>query len=60
MQSWRFYRYKDFIKNKKNINALSNLNFKRVPSNIFPIIKFKKRLNEHPSTSIIVNAANEV
>ncbi len=51
---------KDFIKNKKNINALSNLNFKRVPSNIFPIIKFKKRLNEHPSTSIIVNAANEV
>ena len=26
----------------------------------FPIIKIKKRANEHPSTSIIVNATNEI
>ena len=27
---------------------------------IFPIIKLKKRLNELPSTPIIINAANEI
>ena len=28
--------------------------------NIFPVIKLKKRINEFSSTSIIVNAANEI
>ena len=27
---------------------------------IFPILKLKRRINEHPSTSIILNAANEI
>ena len=50
----------DFLKSKKKINKINNLNFKKVPSKLFPIIKFKNRLNEFASTSIIVNAANEV
>ena len=32
----------------------------KVDPNIFPVIKFKNRLNEYPSTPIIINAANEV
>ena len=28
--------------------------------NFFPAIKLKSRVNEHPSTPIIINAANEV
>ena len=48
----------DFLKiNKKKIH---NLSFDNVNDKIFPIIKLKNRVNEHPSTSIIVNAANEI
>ena len=39
---------------------IENLIFRSVNPVIFPIIKMKKRLNEYPSTSIIVNAANEI
>ena len=46
-----------FLKSGKKIE---NLNFKKVEKKIFPIIDIKKRLNEHPSTPIIINAANEV
>ena len=45
------------INNKKKIH---NLSFDNVNNKIFPIIKLKNRVNEHPSTSIIVNAANEI
>ena len=54
---------KDFIniKRRKNFkNKIDNLTFKTVNPKIFPIIKLKKRLNEHPSTPIIINAANEI
>ena len=44
--------------NKKN--EIENLTFKKVDSKKFPIIKLKHKVNEHPSTSIIFNAANEV
>ena len=37
-----------------------DLYFKKVDSNIFPVIKLKDRLDEYPSTPIIINAANEV
>ena len=52
----------DFCKiNKKNNNfILENLSFNSVNKKTFPIINIKKRVNEHPSTSIIINAANEI
>ncbi len=54
---------KDFLMNKdknKKRKLIEDLIFKRVNKNIFPIISLKERVNEHPSTSIIINAANEV
>ena len=50
-----------FYKKKKNKNEISdNLIFKKVNKKTFPVIKLKERLNEHPSTPIIINAANEM
>ena len=54
---------KDFlnIKLRNNFkNKIDNLSFQTVNPKIFPIIKLKKRLNEYPSTPIIINAANEI
>ena len=48
------------IKTKKNKMRIKNLSFKKVDQNIFPIIKIKSKANEYPSTSIIVNASNEI
>ena len=50
----------DFFKKKKKIKVIEDLYFKKVDSNIFPVIKLKDRLDEYPSTPIIINAANEV
>ncbi len=47
------------IKNSKD-KDIENLTFEKVNKNIFPIIKLKKRINEYPSTSIIINASNEI
>ena len=46
---------------KKNVNRneIENLIFKKVDPKIFPVIKLKDRVNEYPSTSIIINATNE-
>ena len=44
----------------KNDNTIKNLSFKTPDSNNYPIIKILKKANEHPSTSIIINASNEV
>ena len=46
-----------FLNNKKKIRSLT---FKRPNQINFPIIKILNRVNEFPSTSIIVNASNEV
>ena len=46
-----------FYKVKKNIK---NLTFKIPKKSNFPIIKILKKVNEYPSTSIIINASNEV
>jgi len=53
---------KDFynINKQKNNSILENLSFKNVNKKTFPIINIKKRVNEYPSTSIIINAANEI
>ena len=50
-------KIKNFYKFKKSY--IKNLTFKKVDKNIFPMINLKKRLNEFPSTPIILNAANE-
>ena len=47
-------------KNKKNRPNIKNLTFKEVDKKTFPIYKLKNRVNEHPSTSIIINASNEI
>tara|TARA_B110000495_G_C22449452_1_gene281019 strand:- start:146 stop:538 length:393 start_codon:yes stop_codon:yes gene_type:complete len=49
-----------YNKNKKQNLINENLIFKKVDKKIFPIISLKKRLNEFPSTSIIINASNEI
>ena len=52
----------NFLSEKiKRINhSINNLSFQKVNQQIFPIIKLKQRANEFPSTSIIMNAVNEV
>ena len=47
-------------KQKPNKSQIENLIFKKVDEKIFPIFKIVKRVNEHYSTPIIINAANEV
>jgi 1-deoxy-D-xylulose-5-phosphate reductoisomerase len=51
----------DFYKmTKNNKKPIEDLTFKTVNEKIFPIIKLKNKVNEHPSTSIIINASNEI
>ena len=50
---------KNFFKNN-NKNSIANLSFYNVNKKIFPIVKIKNRINEFPSTSIIINASNEI
>ena len=49
---------KEFYKSSKK--DIQNLTFQKVNSIMFPVIKLKKRANEHPSSSIIINAVNEI
>ena len=51
----------EFLKiKKKNKNIrIRNLNFRTVNRN-FPVVKIKNRINEYPSTPIIINACNEI
>ena len=46
-----------FFQNKKEIK---NLSFEKPKLNNFPILNILERVNEFPSTSIIINASNEV
>ena len=46
-----------FFQNKKDIK---NLSFEKPKPNNFPILKILDRVNEFQSTSIIINASNEV
>ena len=47
-------------KKYKNFIPIKNLTFKNVSVRTFPIIKIKKRLNEYPSTPLIINSSNEI
>ena len=49
----------NFIKTK-NKNYFENLIFKSVDKKVFPVINIKNKVNEYPSSSIIINAANEI
>ena len=44
----------------KDNESIKNLTFSIPDKKNFPIIKILKKVNEHPSTSIIINASNEV
>jgi 1-deoxy-D-xylulose-5-phosphate reductoisomerase len=53
----------DYLKpktNSKSSMCFQSLNFLKVEEKRFPIIKLKSRINEHISTPIIINAANEI
>jgi len=51
----------DFYKDKtKRKNNFQNLSFKKVSKENFPMIALKSKINEYPSTPIIINASNEV
>ena len=50
----------NFYKHKSHNFGVKNLIFKPVNKDKFPIIKIKKKINEFPSTAIIINASNEV
>ncbi len=41
-------------------DSIRNLTFSKVNPKTFPIIKLKNRVNEYPSSSIIINASNEI
>ena len=49
----------NFYRRKKN-NKIENLFFQKVDPKIFPVIKLKDKVNEYPSTPIIINASNEI
>ena len=51
---------KEFYKTNKKKDKLENLVFNKVDKKIFPVFNLKNRANEYPSTSIIINAANEI
>ena len=50
----------NFHKLKKKEKMLHNLEFRKVDFRKFPILRIKSRANEFASTSIIINAANEI
>ena len=50
---------KDFYR-KKNSFINENLIFKKADKKKFPIIKIKNLINKYPSSSIIINASNEI
>ena len=47
------------IKKSPKLN-IQNLTFLKPDKKIFPTLKLKNRSNEYPSTSIIINASNEI
>ncbi len=53
----------EYIKKNKisfEKNKIENLVFKKVDKKIFPSISLKSKINQFPSSPIIINAANEV
>lgn len=52
-------RIDDIIKKKEKI-VYQDLIFRKVDKKIFPCVNLIKKMNEYPSTGIIINASNEV
>ena len=52
-------KIENFFKSK-NKNQIKDLSFKNVDAKKFPLIGVKKKINQYPSSSIIINAANEI
>ena len=50
---------KEFLKFKNN-KFSEKLIFEKVNPKIFPAVKLKKKLGKHPSSAIIINAANDI
>ena len=55
-----FEKNVDINKFYQNKNEIKNLSFEKPKLNNFPILKILNRVNEFPSTPIIINASNEV
>ena len=51
---------RNFYKEHKKESSIENLTFLKPDKKKFNILKIKKRICEHPSTPIIINAANEI
>ncbi len=59
-KNFEFDKYfKPKINTQKNL-FFNGLNFSKVDKKQFPIVKLIDRINEHESTPIIINAANEI
>ena len=50
----------EFYLKKKKMTDVENLTFKKPDKNIFPAFKLKNQANKYPSSSIIINGANEI
>ena len=57
---FKIEEYFNVEKKDKKSFILHNLEFLKVDQKRFPIIKLKKRINEYNSSSIIINAVNEI
>ena len=51
---------RNFYKEQKKESSIENLTFLKPDKKKFNILKIKQRICEHPSTPIIINAANEI
>ena len=51
---------REFVDSKKNSNQIENLQFFKTDSKRFPVLKLIPKLNQYLSTSIIINASNEI
>ena len=50
----------EFYLKKKKMTEVENLTFKKPDKNTFPAFKLKNQANKYPSSSIIINGANEI
>ena len=50
----------EFYLKKKKMTDVEDLTFKKPDKNIFPAFKLKNQANKYPSSSIIINGANEI
>ncbi len=53
-------KIENFYKKSSPNISIKNLTFLKPDDKIFPILRLKNRSNEYPSTSIIINASNEI